>query len=57
MSSLEYAQLLTEGKDLEPEVVAGAEKRTQAGKQVDERWNHSRGLIAWGSIPASTSTA
>jgi hypothetical protein len=37
--SFEYAQLLTEGKDLEAEVVAGTEERAEAGEQADEKWN------------------
>ena len=38
--SPEYAQLLTEGKDLEAEVVAGTEENAEAGDEPDERWNH-----------------
>ncbi len=44
--TLEYAQLLTEGKDLEAEVVAGTEECAEAGKEVDEKWNHEPGFIA-----------
>ena len=40
MFSLQYAQLLTEGKDLEAEVVAGTEENAEAGDEPDERWNH-----------------
>jgi len=34
--SLEYVQLLTEGKDLEAEVVAGTEECAEAGEEADE---------------------
>ena len=46
MFSLEYAQLLTEGKDLETEVVARTEESAEAGEQSDEKWNHGTGFIA-----------
>ena len=42
--SLEHTQLLTEGKDLEPEVVAGAEESSEADKQAHEKWNHGPDL-------------
>ena len=42
--SLEYAQLLTEGKDLEAEVVAATEKSAEAGEEADEKWNHGPDL-------------
>ena len=35
--SLHYAQLLTEGKDLEAEVVAGTEESAEAGEKADEQ--------------------
>ena len=57
MFSLEYAQLLTEGKDLEPEVVAGTEEGAETGEQADEKCNHGLGFIAQGSIPAPALTA
>jgi hypothetical protein len=44
--SLEYAQLLPEGKDLEAEVVAGTEKGAEAGEKANEKWNHGLGFIA-----------
>ena len=46
MFSLEDAQLLTEGKDLEAEVVAGTGEYAEAGEQADEKWNHEFGFIA-----------
>ena len=46
MFSLEYAQLLTQGKDLETEIVAGTEESAKAGEEVDEKWNHGTGFIA-----------
>ena len=52
MFSLEYAQLLTQGKDLQAEVVAGTEEGAEAGEEADEKWNHGPGFIAHGSIPA-----
>ena len=42
MFSLEYAQLLTEGNDLQAETVTGTEERESA----DQKWNHSPGFIA-----------
>ena len=36
MFSLEYAQLLTEGKDLEAEVVAGTEESAEAGEEAEK---------------------
>jgi hypothetical protein len=44
--SLEYAQLLTEGKDLEAEVVARTEECAEAGEEADKKWNHEFGFIA-----------
>src|SRR4029450_118261 len=44
--SLEYAQLLTEGKDLEAEVVARTEECAEAGDEGDKKWNHEFGFIA-----------
>jgi hypothetical protein len=46
MFSLEYAQLLTQGKDIDAEVVAGTEKGAEAGEEANEKWNHGRGFIA-----------
>ena len=46
MFSLEHAQLLTQGKDLEAEVVAGTEECAEAGEEADEKWNHEFGFIA-----------
>ena len=46
--SLQYAQLLTEGKDLETEVVARTEESAEAGEQSDEKSNHGTGFIAKG---------
>ena len=36
--SLEYAQLLTEGKDLKAEVVARTEECAEAGEEADKKW-------------------
>jgi hypothetical protein len=44
--SLEYAQLLTEGKNLKAEVVAGTEECAEAGEEADEKCNHESGFIA-----------
>ena len=44
--SLEYAQLLTEGKDLKAEVVARTEECAEAGEEADKKWNHEFGFIA-----------
>ena len=37
MFSLEYAQLLAQGKDLEAEIVAGTEESAEAGEEADEK--------------------
>jgi hypothetical protein len=42
----EHAQLLTEGEDLEAEVVAGTEECAEAGEEVCAKWNHEFGFIA-----------
>jgi hypothetical protein len=42
----EYAQLLTEGKDLEAEAVAQTEEGAKTGEEAHEKWNHELGLIA-----------
>ena len=44
--SLEYTQLLTEGKDLKGEVVARTEESAEAGEEADKKWNHEFGFIA-----------
>ena len=46
MFSLEYAQLLTEGNDLQDWTVAGTEEGVEEGESADEKWNHSPGFIA-----------
>ncbi len=43
---LEYAQLLTEGKYFETEIVAGTEERAETGKKAKEKWNHEFRFIA-----------
>lgn len=57
MLPLEYAQLLTEGDDLQAETVAGTQEGGDEGKSADEKWSHSPGSIAQGSVPASALTA
>ena len=37
MFSLEYAQLLTEGKDLHPETVTGTEEGIEESEEADEK--------------------
>jgi hypothetical protein len=49
--------VLTEGKDLEAEVVAGTEESAEAGEEADEKWHHGTGFIASGSVPVSALTA
>lgn len=39
--SLEHAQLLTEGKDLEAEIVAGTKESAEAGKETHEKKGHA----------------
>jgi len=46
MFSLEYAQLLTKGNDLQAETVAGTEEEVEEGEEANEKGNHSPGLIA-----------
>jgi hypothetical protein len=46
MFSLKYAQLLTEGNDLQAETVTGTEKGVEEGEGAGEKWDHSPGLIA-----------
>jgi hypothetical protein len=46
MFSLQYRQLLTEGKDLEAEIVTGTGKGAEAGEEANEKWNHGPGFIA-----------
>ncbi len=46
MFSLEYAQLLTEGKDLEAETVAGTEESAEANEEAEKKWNHELGFVA-----------
>ncbi len=53
MFPLEYAQLLTEGNDLQAETVTGTQEGGKEGKSADEKSNHSPGFIAQGSVPAS----
>ena len=57
MFPLEYAQLLTQCKDLDAEVVAGTEKGAEAGEESDAKWNHGPGFIAQGAMPTPTLTA
>ena len=37
MFSLEYAQLLTEGKDLQAQAVTGTEEGIEEGEEADEK--------------------
>jgi len=46
MFSLEYAQLLTEGNDLQAEIITGTEEDVEEGEEADEKGNHSLGFIA-----------
>ncbi|MBZ5498868.1 MAG: hypothetical protein LAP85_20925 [Acidobacteriia bacterium] len=46
MFSLEYAQLLTQGKDFDAEVVTGTKKSAKAGKETKRKWNHEFRFIA-----------
>jgi hypothetical protein len=46
MFSLEYAQLLTEGKNLQTEVVTGTEDGFEKAEEIDEKRNRSPGFIA-----------
>jgi hypothetical protein len=47
---LSVAQLLTQGKDLEREVVAGAEESAETGEEAEEKWNHGTGFYSIGSV-------
>jgi hypothetical protein len=44
--SLEYAQLLTEGKDRQTEAVTGTEEGVDEAEKADEEHNHRPGSIA-----------
>jgi hypothetical protein len=44
--SLEYSQLLTEGKDPQAEAVTGTEEGVEEAEKADERRNHRPGSIA-----------
>jgi len=46
MFSLEYAQLLTEGKDLEAEAVTRTEESAEANEKAEKKWNHELGFAA-----------
>ena len=46
MFSPEYAQLLTQGKDFDAEVVAGTKKSAKAGEGSKGEWNHEFRFIA-----------
>ena len=46
MLSLEYAQLLPEGKDLEAEAVTGTEESAEANEEADKQRNHEFGFVA-----------
>jgi hypothetical protein len=46
MFSLEYAQLLTQGKDFDAEVVAGTEGSAKAGEETRGKWIHEFRFIA-----------
>lgn len=46
MFSLEYAQPVTEGNDLQAENVAGTEEEVEEGEEANEKRNHSPGSIA-----------
>jgi len=45
MFSLEYAQLLTEGNDLQAKTVTGTEERVEKAEGAGEKWDHSPGFI------------
>jgi hypothetical protein len=47
MFSLEYAQLLTQGKDLDAEAVTGTEESAEANEEADNKWNHELGFVAY----------
>ena len=46
--SLEYAQLLTEGKDCQVETVTGMEEGVEEGHDAAEKWNQGPGFMARG---------
>jgi hypothetical protein len=51
MFSLEYAQLLTQGKDFDAEVVAGTKKSAKAGEETKGKWIHEFRFIAQRCTP------
>ena len=44
--SLEYSQLLTEGKDLQAEAVTGTEEGVEEAEKANEKRNHRPGFMA-----------
>jgi len=46
MFPLEYAQLLTDGNDLQAEAVTGTEEGVDEAEKADEERNHGPGFIA-----------
>ena len=46
MFSLEYAQLLTEGKDLEAEAIRRMEESAEANEEAEKKSNHELGFVA-----------
>ncbi len=56
MFSLEYAQLLTEGKNLQAQTATGMEEGVEEGQDAAEKWDHGPGFIAKGFVPASALT-
>ena len=50
--SLQYAELLAKGQDLEAEAVTGTEEGAEGGEETQEKWNHGLGFMAYESVPA-----
>ena len=46
MFSLEYAPLLTEGKDLEAEAITRLEESAEANEEAEKKSNHELGFVA-----------
>ena len=47
--SLEYAQLLTKGQDLQAKAVTGTEENVEKRHEADEKSDHGPGFISYGS--------
>jgi hypothetical protein len=57
MFSLEYTQLLTEGKGLQANAVTGTEEGVEEAEKADDKRDHGPAFMAQAYVPASALTA